>query len=50
MVEAIEAGDADSARQISTLTHEAGIRYWEKNFPDLLSEPITWVTDDQGAP
>ncbi len=50
MVEAIEVGDADSARQISTLTHEAGIRYWEKNFPDLLSEPITWVTDDQKAP
>ena len=49
MVEAIEAGDGESARRISMLTHEAGIRYWEKNFPDLLNEPITWVTDDQEA-
>jgi len=46
MVEAIEAGDAELARQISTQTHEAGIRYWEKNFPDLLSEPIAWVAND----
>ncbi len=49
MVEAIETGDADSARQISTLTHEAGIHYWEENFPNLLNEPINWVNDDQAA-
>ncbi|NKB98280.1 MAG: FCD domain-containing protein [Pseudomonadales bacterium] len=49
MVEAIEAGEADTARTISTTTHEAGIQYWEKNFPELLSEPIAWVTDDQNV-
>ena len=47
MVEAIEAGDSEAARHISEKNHEAGIRYWEKNFPELLNEPIAWVTDDQ---
>lgn len=50
MIEAIEAGDAETARQISTVTHEAGIQYWEKHFPHLLNEPIIWVADDQESP
>ena len=49
MVQAIEQGDAEDARKISTLTHDAAIRYWEKNFPELLNEPISWVTGDSGT-
>jgi len=48
MLQAIEQGDAESARKISTLTHDAAIRYWEKNFPHLLNEPISWVTGESG--
>ena len=45
MIEAIEAGDAEAARNISEKNHDAGIRYWEKNFPELLNQPIAWVTE-----
>jgi DNA-binding FadR family transcriptional regulator len=46
MLQAIENGDADAARDISTRTHDAAIRYWEKNYPDILNEPISWVTSE----
>lgn len=47
MVQAIEAGDGETAQHISTVTHQAGIHYWEKHFPKLLNEPIAWVADNQ---
>ncbi|MBQ73524.1 MAG: hypothetical protein CMQ20_00710 [Gammaproteobacteria bacterium] len=44
MLQAIEQGDAETAQAISTQTHDAAIRYWQKNFPDTLNQPISWVT------
>jgi len=46
VLKAIEQGDTDAARVISTKTHDAAIRYWEKNFPDVLNQPVSWVTAD----
>lgn len=43
MLRAIEKGNAESARAISKSTHDAGIRYWETNFPQLLEQPVSWV-------
>ncbi len=44
MLQAIERGDSESAQAVSAHVHDAAIRYWEKNFPDLLNQPISWVT------
>jgi DNA-binding FadR family transcriptional regulator len=44
MLHAIEQGDADQAQAISRRMHAAAGRYWEKNFPELLNAPISWVT------
>jgi GntR family transcriptional repressor for pyruvate dehydrogenase complex len=44
MLQAIENGDAETAQAVSVHVHDAAIRYWEKNFPDLLNQPISWVT------
>jgi len=44
MLSAIEQGDADSAQTVSANLHNAALRYWEKNFPELLNQPISWVT------
>ena len=44
MLQAIENGDAESAQAISAKVHDTAIRYWEKNFPDLLNQPVSWVT------
>jgi len=46
VLQAIEQRDADAAREISTQTHESAIAFWEKHFPDILSEPISWVTTE----
>jgi len=43
MLRAIEKGNAESARAICKSTHDAGIRYWETNFPQLLEQPVSWV-------
>ena len=43
ILQAIEAGDAAKAHAISTKMHSAATRYWEKNAPDLLSAPVSWV-------
>lgn len=44
MLHAIENGDAESAQAISANVLSAAIRYWEKNFPELLNQPISWIT------
>ena len=44
MLQAIENGDAESAQAISAKVHDTAIRYWEKNFPSLLNQPVSWVT------
>ena len=46
VLSAIEQRDADTARIISTQNHDATIRSWEKNHPDILNQPIAWVTAD----
>lgn len=45
ILQAIEAGDADKAQAISKKMHAAAKRYWERNAPDLLSAPVSWVLD-----
>lgn len=44
ILHAIEKGDADQAQAISKKMHAAAGRYWERNFPDLLNAPVSWVT------
>jgi len=43
ILQAIEVGDADKAHAISTKMHAAAKRYWEKNAPELLNAPVSWV-------
>ena len=43
ILQAIEAGDAEKASAISTKMHAAAKRYWEKNAPELLNAPVSWV-------
>jgi GntR family transcriptional repressor for pyruvate dehydrogenase complex len=43
ILRAIEAGDAEKAFEISTKMHAASKRYWEKNAPELLDTPVSWV-------
>lgn len=46
VLSAIEQENADAARMISTQNHDAAIRFWEKHHPDILNQPIAWVTSD----
>ena len=43
ILQAIEAGDAEKAQAISKRMHAAAKRYWEKNAPDLLNAPVSWM-------
>ena len=43
ILEAIEAGDAEKAHAITTKVHAAAKRYWEKNEPAMLREPVSWI-------
>ena len=45
MLRAIENGNAESAQAISKSTQDAGIRYWETNFPQLLKQPVSWIVN-----
>jgi len=45
ILQAIEAGDAEKAHAISTKMHAAAKRYWEKNAPELLSTPVSWIAN-----
>jgi DNA-binding FadR family transcriptional regulator len=44
VLHAIERGDPVAAQNVSTQIHEAGISYWERNFPDLLNQPVSLIT------
>lgn len=44
ILQAIEAGDADKAQAISKTMHAAAKRFWEKNSPELLNKPVSWIT------
>ena len=44
ILEKIEAGDAEEARSIARRMHAASKRYWEKNEPELLETPVSWLT------
>jgi len=44
ILDAIERGDAEAAREVSTTAMNAAMRYQEKTASDLLSEPVSWIT------
>lgn len=44
ILQAIEHRDAEQARVLSEKMHTAAWRYWEKNAPELLDAPVSWVT------
>jgi DNA-binding GntR family transcriptional regulator len=46
ILDAIERGDADEAREFSAQAMDAAMRYQEKTAPDILDEPVSWVTAD----
>ena len=46
VLHAIENGDAESARTISTRALDAASRYLEKNEPELLNQPVSWTATD----
>jgi DNA-binding FadR family transcriptional regulator len=46
MLQAIERGDAESARAISAKSLDAALRYFEKNEPDSLNQPVSWIASD----
>ncbi len=46
MLHAIERGDAEAARQISTRATAAALRYQEKAAPAQLNEPVRWIAAD----
>ena len=46
VLHAIEKGDAESARTISTRALDAAIRYLEKNEPELLNQPVSWTATE----
>ena len=43
ILQAIEAGDAEKAEAVSRKMHAAAKRYWEKNAPELLDTPVSWI-------
>ena len=46
VLRAIERGDAEAARAISTKALNAAQSYLEKNEPELLSQPVSWTATD----
>lgn len=46
LLEAIEQGDVEKARKISTTSMNAAMRYQERNHPDLLNEPVAWTASE----
>jgi DNA-binding FadR family transcriptional regulator len=43
ILDAIERGDADEARDLSARAMSAAMRYQEKTAPDILDEPVSWI-------
>ena len=46
MLAAIEAGDADKARSLMEKSLAAAVRYWERNAPHELEQPVAWIEQD----
>ena len=46
VLHAIEQGDAESARMVSTKALDAAIRYLEKTEPELLKQPVSWIASE----
>lgn len=46
LLEAIERGDEESARAISSLAVAAALRYLEKTAPEQLNQPVCWIAAD----
>jgi GntR family transcriptional repressor for pyruvate dehydrogenase complex len=46
VLHAIEQGDAESARTVSTKALDAAIRYLEKTEPELLKQPVSWIASE----
>ncbi len=46
LLDVIEQGDADAARRISMAAMNAAMKYQEKHAPDLLDEPMSWMSAD----
>ena len=46
ILDAIERGERDSAREISIQTTEAAMRYLERNAPETLNELIAWILSE----
>jgi DNA-binding FadR family transcriptional regulator len=46
LLEAIERGDQESARAISTRAVAAALRYLEKTAPEQLNQPVCWIAAD----
>jgi len=44
ILQAIEQRDAEKAHALSEKMHAAAWRYWEKNAPELLNAPVSWIT------
>ena len=44
ILQAIERRDADGAKVLSEKMHAAAWRYLEKNAPELLNAPVSWIT------
>ena len=46
VLKAIEKGDGAAAEAVSEKMLKAALRYWEKEAPELLEEPVSWMTVD----
>jgi DNA-binding FadR family transcriptional regulator len=44
VLSAVEAGDSEGARKVTEDMLAAALRYWKKTAPELLDEPISWLT------
>ena len=49
VIAAIESGDGDEARKVTELMLAAALRYWKKTSPELLEQPISWLTSSVPA-
>lgn len=46
IVEAIAAGDAETARTTMERTITSALRHWERTEPDVLERPVSWIDLD----
>jgi DNA-binding FadR family transcriptional regulator len=46
ILSAIEAGDSEGARKVTGDMLTSALRYWKKTAPELLDEPVSWLTSE----